>query len=149
MHERCSQILAVAAARGKELGLPYAGAVMPTEAWELVEALQAILLDVRTIAERQFVGAPPESISIEWRMWPGMEINPDFAREAVAQIPTDRPVVLLCRSGVRSHAAAECLAGLGYTAFNILEGFEGDRDAAGQRGQLGGWRRHGLPWSQG
>ncbi|MCG9097574.1 rhodanese-like domain-containing protein [Laribacter hongkongensis] len=149
MHEHCSQILAAAAARGKELGLPYAGAVMPAEAWELVEALQATLLDVRTIAERQFVGAPPESISIEWRMWPGMEINPDFAREAVAQIPTDRPVVLLCRSGVRSHAAAECLAGLGYTAFNILEGFEGDRDATGQRGQLGGWRRHGLPWSQG
>ncbi|MCG9064888.1 rhodanese-like domain-containing protein [Laribacter hongkongensis] len=149
MHEHYSQILAAAAARGKELGLPYAGAVMPAEAWELVEALQATLLDVRTIAERQFVGAPPESISIEWRMWPGMEINPDFAREAVAQIPTDRPVVLLCRSGVRSHAAAECLAGLGYTAFNILEGFEGDRDAAGQRGQLGGWRRHGLPWSQG
>ena len=149
MHEHCSQVLAAAAARGKELGLPYAGAVMPAEAWELVEALQAILLDVRTIAERQFVGAPPESISIEWRMWPGMEINPDFAREAVAQIPTDRPVVLLCRSGVRSHAAAECLAGLGYTAYNILEGFEGDRDAAGQRGQLGGWRRHGLPWSQG
>ncbi|MBE5527722.1 rhodanese [Laribacter hongkongensis] len=142
-------MLAAAATRGKELGLPYAGAVMPAEAWELVEALQATLLDVRTIAERQFVGAPPESISIEWRMWPGMEINPDFAREAVAQIPTDRPVVLLCRSGVRSHAAAECLAGLGYTAFNILEGFEGDRDAAGQRGQLGGWRRHGLPWSQG
>ncbi|ACO74858.1 rhodanese domain-containing protein [Laribacter hongkongensis HLHK9] len=149
MHEHCSQVLAAAAARGKELGLPYAGAVMPAEAWELVKALQATLLDVRTIAERQFVGAPPESISIEWRMWPGMEINPDFAREAVAQIPTDRPVVLLCRSGVRSHAAAECLAGHGYTAFNILEGFEGDRDAAGQRGQLGGWRRHGLPWSQG
>ena len=149
MHEHCSQVLAAAAARGKELGLPYAGAVMPAEAWELVKALQATLLDVRTIAERQFVGAPPESISIEWRMWPGMEINPDFAREAVAQIPTDRPVVLLCRSGVRSHAAAECLAGLGYTAYNILEGFEGDRDAAGQRGQLGGWRRHGLPWSQG
>lgn len=149
MHEHCSQVLAAAAARGKELGLPYAGAVMPAEAWELVKALQATLLDVRTIAERQFVGAPPESISIEWRMWPGMEINPDFAREAVTQIPTDRPVVLLCRSGVRSHAAAECLAGLGYTAFNILEGFEGDRDAAGQRGQLGGWRRHGLPWSQG
>ena len=149
MHEHCSQVLAAAAARGKELGFPYAGAVMPAEDWELVKALQATLLDVRTIAERQFVGAPPESISIEWRMWPGMEINPDFAREAVAQIPTDRPVVLLCRSGVRSHAAAECLAGLGYTAFNILEGFEGDRDAAGQRGQLGGWRRHGLPWSQG
>ena len=149
MHEHCSQVLAAAAARGKELGLPYAGAVMPAEAWELVKALQATLLDVRTIAERQFVGAPPESISIEWRMWPGMEINPDFAREAVAQIPADRPVVLLCRSGVRSHAAAECLAGLGYTAYNILEGFEGDRDAAGQRGQLGGWRRHGLPWSQG
>ncbi|MCG9081104.1 rhodanese-like domain-containing protein [Laribacter hongkongensis] len=149
MHEHCSQVLAAAATRGKELGLPYAGAVMPAEAWELVKVLQATLLDVRTIAERQFVGAPPESISIEWRMWPGMEINPDFAREAVAQIPTDRPVVLLCRSGVRSHAAAECLAGLGYTAFNILEGFEGDRDAAGQRGQLGGWRRRGLPWSQG
>ena len=148
MHEHCSQVLAAAAARGKELGLPYAGAVMPAEAWELVKALQATLLDVRTIAERQFVGAPPESISIEWRMWPGMEINPDFAREAVAQIPTDRPVVLLCRSGVRSVAAAKRATELGLEAYNILEGFEGDPDGQAHRGRKGGWRFHGLPWRQ-
>jgi len=51
---------------------------------------------------------------------------------------------------VRSDAAAKALTAAGFrNAFNILEGFEGDLDADGQRGHLGGWRKHGLPWTQG
>ncbi|MBS0465596.1 MAG: rhodanese-like domain-containing protein, partial [Proteobacteria bacterium] len=56
---------------------------------------------------------------------------------------------LLCRSGVRSIAAARRATELGMEAYNILEGFEGDADANGQRNRRGGWRFHGLPWRQG
>ncbi|MNL75386.1 hypothetical protein D3C87_2011830 [compost metagenome] len=64
-------------------------------------------------------------------------------------MPDGAQAVLLCRSGVRSIAAARRATELGITAFNILEGFEGDADATGQRGKKGGWRFHGLPWRQG
>ena len=33
--------------------------------------------------------------------------------------------------------------------YNVLEGFEGDRDASEQRNKLNGWRVNGLPWKQG
>ena len=55
---------------------------------------------------------------------------------------------MLCRSGVRSIAAARRATELGIEAYNILEGFEGDKDAAGHRNVTGGWRKAGLPWAQ-
>jgi rhodanese-related sulfurtransferase len=56
----------------------------------------------------------------------------------------------LCRSGHRSDSAARAATAAGYTrAFNVLEGFEGNKDAEGHRGSLGGWRKAGLPWVQG
>jgi rhodanese-related sulfurtransferase len=30
-----------------------------------------------------------------------------------------------------------------------MEGFEGDKDAQEHRGNLNGWKAHGLPWVQG
>ena len=33
--------------------------------------------------------------------------------------------------------------------YNILEGFEGDKNAAGQRRDTNGWCAAGLPWQQG
>ena len=33
--------------------------------------------------------------------------------------------------------------------YNVLEGFEGDKDADGHRGTIGGWKVAGLPWIQG
>ena len=45
---------------------------------------------------------------------------------------------------------ANLAAASGYTnAYNILEGFEGDKDASGHRNKVGGWRHAGLPWIQG
>jgi rhodanese-related sulfurtransferase len=39
---------------------------------------------------------------------------------------------------------------IGYNnCYNVLEGFEGDKDASGHRNTVGGWRRAGLPWHQG
>jgi len=65
-----------------------------------------------------------------------------------AGVPAGKKAVLLCRSGVRSIAAAKRATELGLEAYNILEGFEGNTDAEGHRGQQGGWRKRGLPWRQ-
>jgi rhodanese-related sulfurtransferase len=145
-------VLAAARRRATEGGLPYFGAVTPTEAHTLLAALpQAKLIDVRTRAEWDYVGRVPGSILIEWNAYPTGTRNPTFLeqlRRAVGD--TDTPVLFLCRSGQRSDHAARAAYTEGYTrAFNVLEGFEGDKDARGQRGHLGGWRKAGLPWSQG
>ena len=125
----------------------YAGDVSATLAYRWWQAGEAVLIDVRTDAERAWVGFVPEAVPIAWKQWPGMAMNPDFDA-ALLQAAGSRKVVLLCRSGVRSVAAAQRATELGIEAYNILEGFESDPDAQGQRGHLGGWRFHGLPWRQ-
>jgi rhodanese-related sulfurtransferase len=127
----------------------YAGDVTPQQAWQWVQAGQAVLVDVRSDAEREWVGQVPGAAAVAWKQWPGMAMNPDFDAQIRAAVPAGTPAVLLCRSGVRSIAAARRATELGITAYNILEGFEGDADAQGHRGQRGGWRSHGLPWKQG
>ena len=82
-----------------------------------------------------------------------MALNPAFdgTLEAVMQSaqPAGKKALMLCRSGIRSIAAAKRATQLGFEAYNILEGFEGDPDAQAHRGVTGGWRRLGLPWRQG
>ena len=126
----------------------YAGDVTPQQAWQWVQAGQAVLVDVRSDAEREWVGYVPGAAAVAWKQWPGMEPNPDFDRQAVAAAEGGKPLVMLCRSGVRSIAAAQRATALGLQAYNILEGFEGDPDSQAHRGTLGGWRRRGLPWRQ-
>ncbi|MNH35795.1 Rhodanese-like domain protein [compost metagenome] len=107
-----------------------------------------MLVDVRTDAEREWVGRVPGAAAVAWKQWPGMAANADFDAQLRAAVPEGMKVVLLCRSGVRSVAAAQRATALGLEAYNILEGFEGDADENGQRGRLGGWRLAGLPWRQ-
>ena len=127
----------------------YAGDVSATQAWAWVQAGEAVLVDVRTDAEREWVGAVPGAVALAWKQWPGMAMNAGFDDGLKAAVPAGQKVVLLCRSGVRSVAAAKRAAELGLEAYNILEGFEGDADESGQRGKRGGWRLQGLPWKQG
>lgn len=127
----------------------YAGDVSPQLAWQWVRAGAAVLVDVRSDAERDWVGFVPGALAVAWKQWPGMLPNPDFDAQMRAAVPPGASAVLLCRSGVRSVAAARRAAALGITAYNILEGFEGDPDENGQRNRKGGWRFHGLPWRQG
>ncbi|KRD16518.1 sulfurtransferase [Acidovorax sp. Root267] len=127
----------------------YAGDITPQQAWQWVQNGQAVLVDVRSDAEREWVGQVPGAAAVAWKQWPGMAMNADFDAQMRAAVPAGTPAVLLCRSGVRSIAAARRATELGLTAYNILEGFEGDADAQGHRGQRGGWRFHGLPWKQG
>jgi sulfur dioxygenase len=133
-------------AQGKDAG-SYAGDVSPELAWQWVQEGRAVLVDVRTDAEREWVGFVPEAVPVAWKQWPAMAPNPEFDARLRAAAGT-KPVVMLCRSGVRSIAAAQRATALGIEAYNILEGFEGDPDEQAHRGTRGGWRRRGLPWRQ-
>jgi rhodanese-related sulfurtransferase len=108
-----------------------------------------VLIDVRSDAEREWVGFVPDATPLAWKQWPGMAMNPGFDEGLRAAVPAGKKVLLLCRSGVRSVAAAKRASELGMEAYNILEGFEGDPDEHAHRGRKGGWRYHGLPWRQG
>ncbi|MEI7786077.1 MAG: rhodanese-like domain-containing protein [Betaproteobacteria bacterium] len=125
----------------------YAGDIAPEQAWAWVQAGQAVLVDVRSDAEREWVGFVPGAVALAWKQWPGMGLNPQFDADIVGAAG-GKKAVLLCRSGVRSIAAARRATELGVQAYNILEGFEGDPDAQGHRGRVGGWRLRGLPWRQ-
>jgi rhodanese-related sulfurtransferase len=130
-------------------GLSYAGGVPPKLAWALVEAGEAVLVDVRTAEERKFVGHVPGSVHVSWASGTAMTRNPRFVRELEAKTGKDTTILLLCRSGKRSDLAADAAAKAGFTrAFNVLEGFEGEIDEQQHRGGLGGWRSHNLPWVQ-
>jgi rhodanese-related sulfurtransferase len=134
--------------RGRQLKLPYAGALLPDEAHALMQR-GARLVDVRTDAELHYVGSVPGSVTIEWSNYPAGVRNPDFVAQLQAAVRKDEPVMFLCRSGVRSHHAAIAATQAGWNeAYNILEGFEGDKDADGHRNTVGGWRRARLPWVQ-
>lgn len=125
----------------------YAGDVPPLLAWQWVLAGDAVLVDVRSDAEREWVGFVPGAAAAPWKQWPGMVLNTAFDDQVVAAA-SGKKVVLLCRSGVRSIAAARRATELGLQAYNILEGFEGDPDADGHRGSRAGWQARGLPWRQ-
>ncbi|MGL5927442.1 MAG: rhodanese-like domain-containing protein [Dermatophilaceae bacterium] len=137
--------------------MSYAGDVTPAEAFAAVAAdADAVLVDVRTRAEWSYVGVPElsddsgEVAFVEWSRFPDGALNEGFVDQVrAAGAEPGRPVYLLCRSGVRSVAAAEALtaAGLG-PAYNVLDGFEGPHDAAGHR-TVSGWKNAGLPWRQG
>jgi rhodanese-related sulfurtransferase len=142
-------LLEKATREAREKGLPFAGSVPPAEAWALVEAGRAVLVDVRSAEERKFVGYIPGSIHVAWATGTALTRNPRFLRELEARAGKGDVLLLLCRSGKRSALAAEAATRIGFTAaFNVSEGFEGDLDEAGQRGRLGGWRLHGLKWVQ-
>ena len=126
----------------------YAGDVPPQLAFEWWQQGNAVLVDVRTDAERDWVGFIPGAVPLAWKQWPGMALNAAFDEGLKAAVPPGKKALMLCRSGVRSIAAAKRAAEFGIEAYNILEGFEGDADEQGHRGRKGGWRLLGLPWRQ-
>ena len=110
----------------------------------------ARLVDVRTRAEWDYVGRIPGALEIELLTYPANRPNPAFMTELESKVGKASPVLFICRSGGRSHNAAMLAAQAGYgAAYNVLEGFEGDKDAHGHRNTVGGWRAAGLPWTQG
>jgi rhodanese-related sulfurtransferase len=147
---KLTELLSLAQERAKSLDLPYAGSLTPTEAHQILElAPGSRIVDVRTRAELDWVGRIPGALEIEWLQYPGMAPNPRFEVQLRQQASPESLLLFICRSGARSHYATEAAQKLGYAAsYNVLEGFEGDKDAHEQRNRIGGWRRAGLPWYQ-
>lgn len=135
----------------------YAGDVTASDTFErLTGDDQAVLVDCRTQAEWSYVGAPDLAsigksvIPIEWSRFPDGAVNADFITQLEeAGVGRAASVFFLCRSGVRSAAAASAATAAGWTAaYNISDGFEGPPDEAGHRGTKSGWKVAGLPWKQ-
>ena len=147
---KLTEVLGLAQSRAAEMKLSYEGALTPKEAWEVLQhAPGARIVDVRTRAELDWVGRIPGAVEIEWLVYPGNQPNPNFVAQLKHQVDPESLVMLICRSGARSHAAAIAATEAGFRdAYNVLEGFEGDKDANGQRNRIGGWRFAGLPWQQ-
>jgi rhodanese-related sulfurtransferase len=137
-------IFARAAERARRMSLPYAGAVTPAEAHRLAEAGAAKIVDVRTPPEWEHVGHVEGAPLVEWPRSGEAGAVAAFVSQVERDYAPDEALLFLCRSGARSHAAAQVLARSGYArAFNILEGFEG------APGTQSGWRAAGLPWKTG
>lgn len=145
-----TEILNAAQQRAKEMNLPYEGALLPDEAYQLMQSAPgAKLIDVRSRAELDWVGRIPGAVEIEWASYPGMQKNPNFMAQLEQQVSKEALTLFICRSGARSHAAAALATQAGYAdCYNVLEGFEGEKDASGHRNTLGGWRIAELPWEQ-
>jgi len=149
--EAIDEILACARRRAEEMDLPYQGALLPAEAQMVLKSLpqQAKLVDVRCRAELDWVGRIPGAIEIELRTYPGMQLNPDFAEQLAQQVTDDAMLLFICRSGNRSDHAATIMNQNGFVnCYNVLEGFEGDKNETGHRSQQTGWKAAGLPWVQ-
>jgi rhodanese-related sulfurtransferase len=147
---RLTQILQLAQQRAHDLSLAYEGALTPHEAYEIWQlAPGATLVDVRTRAELDWVGRISGAIEIEWLTYPGNKANLQFLEVLRHSVDHESLLMFICRSGARSSAAAKAATEAGFVdCYNVLEGFEGDKDAAGRRNLVGGWRCAGLPWTQ-
>jgi rhodanese-related sulfurtransferase len=146
--DELSGIIIKAENRARERGLAYRGQLTPEEAWTLVQNYPlAKLVDVRSSEELSLIGRVPGALGIQWKLYPDWRRNPQFLTEVKQHLVPEDFILLLCRSGVRSREAAEFLAREGFlNAFNVLEGFEGDKNAASQR-IVAGWKARGLPWT--
>ena len=139
----------------------YAGDLELSAAWDLLATEAGCqMVDVRTVAEWNFVGLPDlstlarEPHRVEWQSYPSMQINPHFVEDTAERLQAagagpETPVLFLCRSGARSRAAAVAMTRAGFQkAFNVAGGFEGALDDDGHRGTVTGWKAAGLPWRQ-
>ena len=143
--------------------MPQIEQMKPQDAYQTLRSNPAAaLVDVRTQAEWNFVGIPdtreignPTAL-VQWQRFPDMAVNTAFVQDLTDQLDGNIPDTLLfiCRSGARSHNAAQMVAqqmadaGRDIRCINVAEGFEGDLDHEAHRGRLNGWKAAGLPWRQ-
>ena len=146
--DKIEEVLQKAKLKAEQNNLPYAGALTPFEVFDVLQANQnTVLIDVRSKAELELVGRIPGAAHIEWAFYPGMVPNPEFAAQLQTAVEKNTSVIFMCRTGGRSHNAAVAAQSLGYKAYNMLEGFEGETNAERQRTLINGWKHAGLPWT--
>lgn len=147
--QQLEQILFQAQHLALDQQLNYRGSVSPHDAWQLVHAQYAILVDVRTHEERKFVGYVEQSLHVPWATGTSFNRNPRFVKELEKMVSKEQVILLLCRSGNRSALAAAAATQAGFKqVYNILEGFEGELNVDAQRNQGSGWKSYKLPWKQ-
>lgn len=131
--------------------------VTPTQVWDALRADSAAhVVDVRTDAEWAYVGLPDLSaagkqpVLIPWQLFPSMQVNAGFTDQLMqAGLTPSHKLYFLCRSGVRSLAAAQAAQSAGFPhAYNVTDGFEGPPNEDGHRGTVAGWKAEALPWKQ-
>ena len=136
--------------------------VSVTDTWAALEKQPtSVLVDVRTQAEWTYVGVPDLSrfgrqvMFAEWLTFPSNAVDPHFVERLSTAVTNggggpQTEIFFLCRSGVRSLAAARAMAAAGYQRCrNVSGGFEGGLNDARHRGQVSGWKAANLPWVQG
>jgi rhodanese-related sulfurtransferase len=137
--------------------MPSVPDITPAETWEALRAdPDAVLIDVRTDAEWNFVGLPDlaeagkQPLLVPWQVYPSMQVNGAFAEHLRrAGLTPANKLFFICRSGARSLSAGMAAQAEGFPyAFNVADGFEGPVDAEGHRGKVAGWKADGLPWRQ-
>jgi rhodanese-related sulfurtransferase len=138
-----------------------------SEAYDILKSNPKILLiDVRSRAEFSFVGHPTVvDRNIPYRML-GADYAIDAKRKQYTMVPNvdfpaalekamqeagatkSDPIMVMCRSGTRSRMAVDYMAKLGFTqVYNIVDGFEGDKDKATGHRTVNGWKNSNLPWT--
>ncbi len=121
------------------------------------------ILDVRTPAEYVFVGHAPMAVNIPLRFFagdlnpltlkPSMPMNPGFVDQVKEKFSPGDTILVMCRSGARSAAAVNLLAKAGFKqAYNIVDGFEGDKldlpeSYLNGKRIINGWINSGAPWT--
>jgi rhodanese-related sulfurtransferase len=131
--------------------------ISPGETWQaLREDPDAVLIDVRTDAEWNFVGLPDlteagkDVLLVSWQAYPSMQVDGAFTeRLRKIGLTPEHKLYFICRSGARSQSAGQAAQAAGFAhAYNVEDGFEGPMDQAGHRGTVAGWKAEGLPWRQ-
>jgi len=148
---RITQLLDTAHQRSESNCWPFAGALFPHEAHELLQiAPGARLIDVRSHAELELNGIIPGALHVEWQSWPGWILNPYFLTQLAPATDPESLLPFIDRSGERSLRAAVACADAGRgSCYHVLEGLEGDLNkATGHRNELNGWKHRSLPWTQ-
>lgn len=140
--------------------------VTPSEALNMVATQGAYILDVRTPEEWNWVGHPGENklgeglelegyvLNVSYMVYHKghskgdvLIVNTQFVKDVERLIGKDVTIISMCRSGGRSVEAALALEEAGFTnVYNMLYGFEGEKDAAGYR-TINGWKVEGLPYN--
>lgn len=149
---RITELLDTAHHRSQVNVWPFAGALLPHEAYELLQIAPGTrLIDVRSHAELELNGVIPGALHVEWQSWPGWVLNPHFLTQLAQATDPESLLFFICRSGERSHRAAAVCADAGRgSCYNVLEGIEGELNkATGHRNELNGWKHRSLPWTQG
>jgi len=130
---------------------------------------KVLFIDIRTRAEVMYLGMPTVvDFNVPFLDFPEVWEWSDQSNEFVLMSNTrfvpaieqrltrvglgkDDPIILICRSGVRSNHAAGLLASRGFSkVYTVIDGYEGDTAKDGERkGQrtVNGWKNAGLPWS--